>query len=184
MNSRIRALRLSEAQGEVKELLNQVQAQFGAVPNIFGVAANSQATLAAMLNFFGALSSTKLSKDITERIAVMVAQQNGCDYCLSAHTHIAKSVGVSDSEIRLAREIKSEDSRIQSVLQFAHSVLVNKGHASNEEWNNLKELGFSDEELLEIVSNVCLNVFTNYINNSSKTEIDFPVVSSECIDCK
>lgn len=179
MNSRINAINASEAQGEVKELLNSVQKKFGAIPNIFRVAANSEVTLSSLLNFMGTLSTGNLDRSIAERIAILSAQENGCDYCLSAHVHIAKSVGLSESEINLSRDARSSDNKIESILIFARSIIRNNGRVSDSECNNLKQQGVSDSEILEIVTNVCLNIFTNYLNNSMKTEIDFSKVSTE-----
>ena len=176
MNTRINPIKLSEAQGETKLMLNNIQAAFGTVPNIFRVLANSETSLSALLGFNGTLSSGKLDRQIAERIAILTAVENGCDYCHAAHSHIAKSVGVTEEEIKLSRTANSSDPKVEAALKFARSIVVNKGKVSDEEFANLKNQGFSDGEILEIVANVALNFYTNFINNITKPEIDFPKV--------
>ena len=173
MNSRINAVKLSEAQGETKEMLNKIQSAFGAVPNIFRVLANSETALASLLAFSGTLSKGKLDRQLAERIAILAAVENGCQYCLAAHSHIAKTAGLSQEEIELSKTAESSDSKVKAALEFSKSMLQNKGQVSDAEFAKVKEQGFSDAEILEIVANVALNVFTNYINNVTKTEIDF-----------
>ena len=181
MNSRISVLNSSEASDEVKNMLSKIQESFGTVPNIFRVMANSETTLKSLLNFSNILSSGTLDRDIAERIAILSAVENGCEYCLAAHSHIAKSIGVSEEEICLSQNAQSTDSRIQSALYFARSIIRNKGLISDQGFNDLRSNGFSDSEILEIIANVSLNIFTNYINNANKTAVDFPPISSAIV---
>ncbi len=161
----------SEAQ---KTLFAGVKGVFGAVPNLFRVTGNSPAALEGMLGLFGALGKTSLSAQLREQIALAVAQRNECNYCLAAHTAISKGAGIKATVIAAARVGEAEDSRDQAALTFAVALVEKRGKVSAAEVNALKEAGYADAEVVEIVATVVFNIFTNYINIAADVDIDFP----------
>ena len=72
-------------------LLQAVKKQLGMVPNLFRLVGNSPAALEGYLGLNGALAKGALEAPTRERIALAVAEVNGCDYCLSAHSYIGKN---------------------------------------------------------------------------------------------
>ncbi|WP_433234956.1 carboxymuconolactone decarboxylase family protein [Streptosporangium sp. CA-135522] len=86
--SRLPPIQPESATGAAADLLATMQKALGVTPNMTKAMANSPAVLKAYLDFSGALNSGSLPASTRERIALMVAQENGCDYCLSAHTYI------------------------------------------------------------------------------------------------
>jgi uncharacterized peroxidase-related enzyme len=173
--SRINVIDTEQNTGKRKELLDAVQTKLGITPNMTKTMAQSPAVLDAYLRFSDALGGT-LNAEIREQIALVAAEQNGCGYCASAHTAIGKMVGLDENAILSARKAHAEDRKIDAALQFAKIVLERRGHVSDEDLNAVREAGYSDGEIAEIVANVALNVFTNYFNEVAKTEIDFPKV--------
>ena len=75
-----------------RPLLEAVQKQLGSVPNLFRIVGNSPAALEGYLGLNGALAKGALDARTRERIALVVAEANGCDYCLSAHTYLGKNL--------------------------------------------------------------------------------------------
>src|SRR5690349_15561193 len=92
----------STAQGKVKNLLDAVQAKLGIIPNMTRVMAQAPAVLEAYIFFSGALAGGQLNAKLREQIAIVCAEANTCQYCLSAHTAIGKMVGLGDGEIASA----------------------------------------------------------------------------------
>ncbi|NLF82989.1 MAG: carboxymuconolactone decarboxylase family protein [Candidatus Gastranaerophilales bacterium] len=174
MANRINLLNPNEASEQAQNLLEQVKGKFGKVPNIFKLMANSPAVLQAYLNFNDALAHGKLDSQIKERIGLLLAQKNSCEYCLAAHSLIAKSESLSEQEIMLARQGKSENPKAQAALSFAGAILEHIGNIDDASLNNIRQAGFSDEEILEIVAAVALNFLTNSLNNVAQTQVDFP----------
>jgi uncharacterized peroxidase-related enzyme len=82
------------ATGEVKQLLDTVQSGLGMVPNFIRVLANSPAALNAFLGMHVISGAGSLEPRTRERIALAVAEQNGCQYCVSAHTAIGRKAGL------------------------------------------------------------------------------------------
>ena len=173
--TRINVINADQTNGKAKELLDAVQAKLGITPNMMKTMAQSPAVLEAYLSFGGALDST-LDGKLREQIAVLTAEENGCGYCASAHTAIGKMVGLSDETILAARGAIADDAKIDAALKFAKTVVEKRGKVSDEDVARVKNAGFDDGAVAEIVANVALNIFTNYFNEVAKTEIDFPKV--------
>jgi uncharacterized peroxidase-related enzyme len=163
-----------------KPFLAAVQKQLGVVPNLMKLVGHSPAALEGYLALSGALGKGKFNVQMRERIALTVAEYNGCDYCLSVHSYLASNaVKLSGAEIEAARDGRSEDARTEAALQFALRVTESRGRVSDADLANVRLAGFDEAAILEIVANVAVNVLTNYINNVAKTDIDFPVVQSK-----
>ena len=175
-SSRIPALDPATATGKAKDLLSAVQARFGATPNLFKVAANAPAALEGLVSLSGALGSGALPAKTRESLAIAVAEVNGCDYCLSAHTLIGKGAGLSDADITLARAGPPADRKAEAPNAIAPPVVAPRGQVSDADLSAARAAGLDDGALVEVVAHVAVNIFTNYLNNVAGTEIDFPVV--------
>jgi uncharacterized peroxidase-related enzyme len=161
-----------------RPLLEAVKKQIGLVPNLFRVVANSPAALEGLLGLNGALSKGYLDAKTRERIALAVAEINGCGYCLSAHTYIGKNIAkLDDAEITANRSGASNDLKADAAVRFAVKVVNARGHVNDADVAAVKAAGFDDAEIVEIVLHVALNTLTNYVGEVARTDIDFPVVA-------
>ncbi|TLY80372.1 MAG: carboxymuconolactone decarboxylase family protein [Gammaproteobacteria bacterium] len=161
-----------------RPLLETVKKQLGVAPNLFRLVANSPAALEGYLNLSGALGKGALPAATRERIALTVAELNGCSYCLSAHTYLGKNVAkLDDAEITANRSGASNDPKADVAVRFAAKVVRERGHVSEDDVRAVKNAGYDDAQVIEIVLHVALNTWTNYINEVAKTEVDFPVIT-------
>jgi uncharacterized peroxidase-related enzyme len=161
-----------------KGLLDAVEKQLGVVPNLFRLVGQSPAALQGYLAFNGALGKS-LDVRTRERIALAVAQINGCDYCLSAHTYLGLNLAKIDAaEIALNRKGASQDAKANAAVAFAAKVVKSRGKVSDEDIKAVRGAGYSEAQIIEIIALVAENVFTNFVNNVADTDIDFPVVSA------
>lgn len=160
-------------------LLEGVNKLLGSVPNLFRLTASSPAALEGYLGLNGALSKGALAPQTRERIALAVAQVNGCDYCLSAHTYLGKNLAkLDDAEIAANRNGASTDAKADVAVRFAVALVRNRGQVGSDDVAAVKAAGYGEAELVEIVAHVALNTLTNYLNEAFETPIDFPVVSA------
>ncbi|WP_322015707.1 carboxymuconolactone decarboxylase family protein [Paraburkholderia sp. J12] len=165
------------APAAAQPLLEAVGKQLGTVPNMFRVIANSAAALEGHLGLFGALGKGTLGAQTGTRIALAVAEINGCDYCLSAHTYLGKQLAkLDDAEMTANRNGRSNDPKADAAVRFAAKVARERGRVSNDDVNAVRAAGYTDAQIVEILEHVALNVWTNYLNIAADTEIDFPVV--------
>ncbi len=167
----------AEATGTRKELMDAVKSQFGGVVNLFGTVAHSPAALKSLLGAFGALAEGRLDAKLGEKIAVAIANYNGCAYCLSAHTLLGKNAGASAEEMAAAQQGRSDDPRSQAAIRFALRVVEDRADIQDSDIAALRVAGFDDEEIVEIFAHIALNLFTNYINIGLDVDVDFPVVT-------
>jgi uncharacterized peroxidase-related enzyme len=174
--TRLNVIQTDKATGQAKELLEAVQAKLSITPNMTRVMANSPAVLEGYLSFSGALAGGSLSPRLREQIALEVGEQNGCEYCVSAHTAIGKMTGLSSVEIEAAREGKADQPKSTAALTFAHEIVARQGRATQADVDAVRRAGFTDGEIAEIIAHVALNIFTNYFNNTAAVEVDFPKI--------
>jgi uncharacterized peroxidase-related enzyme len=180
--SRIHLVSPESATGKSAELFTAIQGKLGMVPNMMRAIGNSPAALGAYLQFSGGLASGSLSNQQREQIALAVGEANQCNYCLAAHSALGKMAGLSPDQIRDARQGSAVDAKSDSLIRFAHKLVGERGHVSGEDLQALRDQGFSDSDITEVVANVALNIFTNYFNHVADPEIDFP--QAECLACK
>jgi uncharacterized peroxidase-related enzyme len=177
--SRIAIPTVENAPAAAQPLLAAVKQQLGTVPNLMKLLARNPAALEGYLSFSGALGKGALDAGLRERIALAVAEHNGCDYCLSAHTYLGQHVArLPAGELAAAREARSTDARAAAALGFARAVARQRGQVADAELAAVRAAGFDDAEVLEIVAHVALNVLTNYVNNVALTTVDFPHVAA------
>lgn len=178
MSTRIETLNPATTTGKSKELFDAVQKKLGFIPNLIKVFGNSPATLQTYLSLGELTASGNFSNKFREQLALAIAEENSCNYCLSAHTTIGKMNGLTDEQTEASRQGLATDAKIQAGLQFAQSVTKNRGQVSNEELTAAKAAGYNDGDILEIVLNVVSNTLTNYVNHIADTEVDFPSVEA------
>ena len=164
------------ASGSVRTVLDQIHGAFGATPNMFRAVANSPAALQSMWAAFGALGGGVIGAALGEQIAVAVANRNACDYCLAAHTALGRKAGVSGDDLAAAQSGESADPRTAAVLRFALKLVNERGQVDATDGQALRDHGWSDEHIVEIVAHVALNLFTNYVNVALAVPVDFPGV--------
>jgi len=176
--SRIQPVKLEAAPLPVRQLLDAVAKRLGTVPNLFKLLAHSPAALRAYLGQSEALSGGALDRKLREQIAVATAGANGCDYCASAHTLLGQKAGLAATELERNLRGDSGDARAQAALDFAGAIVERRGRIDGADLERVREAGFSEEEIVEIITHVGMNLFTNYFNHIAETEIDFPLVNT------
>jgi uncharacterized peroxidase-related enzyme len=175
--ARVQVIDPRTATGPAKELLDAVQAQLGVTPNFIRVLANSPKALEGFLGLYGALGGFSLDKATQERIALAVAESNGCQYCVSAHTAIGRGAGLSNEEMALNRHGRSAaDARVAGAVSLAKALNDNLGEITSAEVDAARAAGLDDGEIVEVIAVVALNVFTNLLGKATRVEIDFPKV--------
>nr|WP_315197216.1 carboxymuconolactone decarboxylase family protein [uncultured Aquabacterium sp.] len=175
--SRINVIDQHNANPEQKALLDAIQGQLGMVPNFLKVFANSPVALQAFLGLHGVANAGSLSPQTRERIALALAQQNTCEYCLSAHTAIGRKAGLTGDEIAAARAGSSEDAKAAVAVKLARSLVEHKGDITTAELIEAREAGYTDADIVEIITHVGMNLLTNILGKASRVDIDFPKVA-------
>jgi uncharacterized peroxidase-related enzyme len=176
--SRIAIPSLEASPDASRPLLDAVTRQLGSAPNMFRLLGQSPAALEGYLGLSGALGKGALDARTRTRIAMLVAELNRCDYCLSAHTYLGKHLAkLDDAELSANRDAASSDPRAAAALRFARAVVLERGRVSAAALEAVKAAGHTDAQVIEIVLHVAVNTLTNYVNNVAGTDVDFPAVA-------
>ncbi len=174
--SRINVVENQDANQEQAELYTAIAGALGSVPNFLKVFANSPSALKAFLGLHGIAGEGSLDPHTRERIALTLAEQNSCQYCLSAHTAIGRKAGLDNAEIESNRAGASEDLKAAAAVTFARSLVEHTGDVTNAEIQAVRDAGYSDSDIVEIITHVGMNILTHILAKASRVEIDFPKV--------
>ncbi|MBN7795860.1 carboxymuconolactone decarboxylase family protein [Parahaliea mediterranea] len=169
---------IEQAPADSQPLLHTVQAALGSVPNLFRLIGNSPETLKGYMSLSGALEDGHLNVATRERIALAVAEVNGCRYCLAAHSYLGEHVAkLTEAEILTNRHGSSGDGKAAVAVEFAVRLVRQRGTLSHGDVQAVLDAGYSAAEVVEIIGHVALNTLTNYVNEALATAIDFPQVN-------
>lgn len=146
------------------------------MPSFIRLLAHSRAALKAYVQMDQALADGKLAPMQRAQIALAIAEINGSPYGLSAHYVAARALGMSESEINMARQAHASDPRAETMLRFAQSVALQRGDIGDADFARMIQSGYGADEIIEIISNIALNIFADYCNNAAQTKIDFPLL--------
>ena len=172
---------VESAPAKSQPILQNYQKVLGVVPNFFALISQSPDALKAIADMHGALGKS-LGHKTRERIHVMTAEVNGCNYCLSAHTYLgAKLQGLSAEDMELNREGHSTDPQADAALQFAYKIAKSRGHIEDADVETVRAAGYSDTQIVDIVAETAFSFITNLFNNTFKTDIDatFPALPTK-----
>ena len=175
--SRIATLDPTTAPGEAGTFLAAITAKFGSTPNFFRTIAHAPAVANAFVAFNGALANTRLSVQQREIIALTQAGLHGCPYCGAYHVFAATKAGMPREQALAWLKGEMPGTADAALARFAHTVLTHRGRISDEDLADLRNHGFDDGHVIDIMAVIAANVFTNFVNLAAQTDVDFPAVS-------
>lgn len=164
------------ATGTTKALYDELEKTMNQVPSMVRIMANSPAVVDTYMHFNHALARSTLSQRTLALITVAIAEVSSCDYTLSIGIALAKRHGVPEQELNAARLGQASDDKTARTLEFATNIVRRAGQVPHAEVGRLRQNGFSDQEIVEIVAAVGLNIFRNYFNLVVGTDVDVPLV--------
>lgn len=175
--ARIQTINRQTASAEINATLDAVKAKMGKVPNLVATFAQAPVALNAYLALSDVVSKGRLTAKQREALALAIGQANSCQYCLSAHSLVAKGAGLNTEAIQSARQASAEDALTDALLKLAVKIVQQRGVLSDADFAEAYLAGVDDGLVLEVITSVALNTLTNYTNHIVQTEIDFPVVT-------
>lgn len=176
--SRLTSIQPDNATGKTAELFSTIKRAMGKVPNAYQTIGIAPDILGQALQHNAILAKSSLSKQDLEAINLVVSETSGCDYCLAAHTLTGKMAGYSLAQTQALRQGNyPEDARIDVLVKFAKTLVSTHGTLPEAEVSHLRGAGFSDGQVVEIISAVSAILFTNMINRVNDTVVDFPKVN-------
>lgn len=159
-------------------IFDNIKSKIGMLPNIYAVTGYSSSSLELHMETTNRAGKGSFSMKELEAIRLAVSEVNGCDYCLAAHTAIAKMNGFSDEDAILFRTLSSQDEKLLVLTTLAANIVVNRGKPPQGNIDRFFDLGYTEKALIDLVSVIVDITFTNYVHGITKVPIDFPEVVS------
>lgn len=173
--SRINLLNRDDVPEASRPVLDAVTKKLGFIPNVFRLMSASPAVLTGFVDLQKALSTT-LDLATRDAIALVVSEVNGCYHCVAARSYMAVRLDqASTGEIAPDRHEPSNDTQVGAAARFAAKVVETHGHIGNTDMADVRDAGFEDRQILEIVALAIQFSMANLMNNVAGTEIDFPL---------
>lgn len=163
------------ADEQTKQIYDDIKSKFGMVPNIFKGLANSSMALGAFLKLDEMISNSGFSALEQEIVKLVVAQYNGCEYWLAAHTGSLSGQGLSTDEIVEFRKGNARDAKHAALINFTFKVLETKGHVNDTDMEVFRLAGFTDAHAAELTVIIAQKTLSNLFNHINATDLDLPV---------
>lgn len=171
---KLSVLTKEQASEQSRQIFEGIEKAVGMLPNIYAVIGNSANALGSYLTFSEAQKNGSFNAKEREAIFLAVSEENGCSYCVSAHTAIAKMNGFNEEETLQLRAGIHSDSKLNVLTNLAKSIIANKGRAGENLVTAFYNAGYDEKALVDLVALVVDKTFSNYIGRLAKPEIDFP----------
>lgn len=166
-----------EVPEEVQVIYREIEGAFGMVPNLFKTYAHHLPLLRANWNKVKAvMMEGTLSPKVKQTIAVLVSRDNGCAYCVAAHTGALKAIGISEEEITVIEQnIEKADfsEKEMALIGFARRANSSPLRIADDEFDSLRSAGATDAEIVEALGVMELFTSFNKFLDSLQVEIDF-----------
>ena len=149
----------------------------GFTPTMMASFAQSPIAFNAWATLLGSLSKA-LDVKTRDSIGLAVSEVNRCNYCLTVHSFTAEHMAkMPADEIILARKGHASDPKRDAAVQFARKVIETRGNVTDADLEAVRDAGYTDANITEIVALVAMFSLTNFFNNVFDPEKDFPAVT-------
>ncbi|UTW64626.1 carboxymuconolactone decarboxylase family protein [bacterium SCSIO 12741] len=166
----------NEVSPESQVLFDQLEKGLGMVPNLYAAIGYSSNALGSILAFSANAGKGTFSAKEIEAIKLATSDANGCLYCKSAHTALAKMAGFSQEETNELRKATIADPKLNALTSLAREVASKAGNVDAEVRERFFELGYDEKALFDFLAVVIAVTFTNYAYGLSQVPVDFPEV--------
>ncbi|SHM16168.1 carboxymuconolactone decarboxylase family protein [Rhodanobacter sp. OK091] len=174
--SRAIALKPEQVPAASQPTLDAFTRNIGFTPNMMATFAASPIAFNAWATLLGSLSKT-LDVKTRDSIGLAVSEVNGCNYCLTVHSFTAEHMAkLPEDEIILARQGHANDPKRDAAVRFARKVIETRGKVDDADVKAVRDAGYTEANLIEIIALVAMYSLTNFFNNVFDPEQDFPAV--------
>lgn len=156
-------------------LFDAAKKNFGMVPNLYAVMAESPQLLEAYQKVSALFQATSLSAVERNIVWMAVNVEHECHYCVPAHTMIAKGSGVDDATIAALREARPlPNAKDEALRQFTLAIVRERGKVSEAQIDAFLKAGFTKRHVMDVILGVSQKVMSNYVNHLAETPVDAP----------
>ncbi|NET44679.1 carboxymuconolactone decarboxylase family protein [Okeania sp. SIO2B3] len=164
---------LKTASEDSKQALVHAQQTFSFIPNLEGVLAEAPALLKASVTLWDLFETTSFTAVEQQVIYLTANYENGCDYCMAAHSGLAKMIGMSKENLEALRNgTPMPDTKLQALRRFTQQMVQARGWVEDSEIEAFMRAGYTKQQVLEVILGIAIKVMHNYTNHIAKTPLD------------
>ncbi|WMJ68331.1 carboxymuconolactone decarboxylase family protein [Stenotrophomonas sp. 24(2023)] len=177
--SRLSALSPADATGLAATLFTGIKKAVGKVPNAYAtIGTHSPESLAALLALDEVVGRTSLGKTDIEAIRLAVSAYAGCDYCVAAHSLMGRMAGLSPEALQQIRSGGAPGTPpLDALTRYVRTLVSTQGTVPQDAVEAVQAAGYTDRQLIEIALVIASITFTNLVNRTNDTTVDFPAVA-------
>ncbi len=178
------------APASVQPLLESVSRKYGFVPNTYGVLAHSPLAVHAYLTLTDLIGThSGLTPQEQQVVMLSVSAENGCEYCVAAHTVVAGMYKTpADAVAAIRSGTAPADARLAALASFTRSVVKNRGWVPESEQQAFLDAGFSVSHVFDVLTILALKTLSNYANHLGNPPLDAAFAAAAwhrpCADCQ
>jgi uncharacterized peroxidase-related enzyme len=153
-----------------KTLFERSQKEWGFIPKLHGILAESAPTLNAYQALFALVQTSSLSPAEQQVVYIAVSAMHGCEYCVAGHTYLGRAAKLDESTLQALRDGKPIPSlKLQTLRSFAEAVVRERGFVGNAAIDAFLAAGFTKAQVLEVVLIISCKTISNYVNHITHT---------------
>ncbi len=161
------------APAPAKDILAAAQKNYGFLPNLLGVMAEAPAMVKAYTTLSRIFDETSFSATERQTVLLTVSYENGCEYCVSAHSVIAGMQKVPDEVVNAIRDGKPiADKKLEALRRFTATVVNSRGWPADGDVKAFLDAGYDRAQVLEVLVGVGVKTLSNYTNHIAETPLD------------
>ena len=161
------------APAESQPVLENLRKAIGFVPALYGVLAEAPKALEAYEVLAALFKGTSLTTTEQHVVWLTINYENNCDYCVPAHTGLAKMDRVPDDIIESLRNGSAiADDRLEALRSFTRQLVQNRGWVEDAEVEHFLAAGYTRQNILEVIVGMAHKVISNYTNHLARTPVD------------
>lgn len=169
-----------DANPSVAEPLQAIRKQMGMVPNMFAAMANLPALLDAYQYGYQLVRRCADFTAIEQEVLFLtISRENGCHYCVAAHSFVADAMTKVPTEITdaIRDDQPIPDQKLEALRRFTQIMVESRGNPSSKGASAFLEAGYSEKQILGVILAISVKILSNYSNHIFHTELD-PAFSS------
>ena len=157
-----------------KPILENIQKGFGFIPNLMATFANNPTVLEGYLALDGVFEKGSFTPVERQLILLAASVENNCNYCIAAHSTIAKGFLKAPADLVAAVRSNSAigDKKLSALVTLVKEIVRERGYASSDSIDAFIAAGYSKEQVMELLLGVALKTISNYLDHISPATID------------
>jgi uncharacterized peroxidase-related enzyme len=157
------------------QILETTQSKLGFIPNMYAGMANNTALLESYVSAYNSFrANSGFSPQEQEVVFLSIAFENGCEYCVAAHSFVGDKMTNVPTEVTDAIRNNTEipDEKLKALSLFSKVITLKRGMPSEADVEHFRNAGYTDQHVLGVIAGVGVKTMSNYFNHVFKTPVD------------